>query len=130
MQVKCFKAIISVLSGKLNNDNVQLRDYKVEQGRYEGRIAVLERKLGEQVERVRLTAELAAEKTGTDIDGIPAILTGMVQKSLLYIVTGSSVFEPNSNATVGEVGVINASKLLKMLSNSLFIILRTFKALR
>ena len=46
MQVKCFKAIISVLSDKLNNDNVQLRDYKVEQGRYEGRIAVLERKLG------------------------------------------------------------------------------------
>ena len=110
MQVKCFKAIISVLSGKLNNDNVQLRDYKVEQGRYEGRIAVLERKLGEQVERVRLTAELVAEKTGTDIDEINLIIDDKVKDLMprVLVVDDQPDFRTSVQEALPDFSVVEA----------------------
>ena len=41
---------------------------------------------------------------GIEIAGMPASDIGTVQKSLRYIASGSAVFSPSRNATVGEVG--------------------------
>lgn len=68
MQAKVYRAIIDVLSGKLSNDNVRLRDYQMEKARYEGRIAVLERRLKENQSRASIALDLAAERTGADRD--------------------------------------------------------------
>lgn len=68
MQAKVFRAIIDVLSGKLSNDNVRLRDYQMEKARYEGRIAVLQRRLKENESRAAIALDLAADKTGQDRD--------------------------------------------------------------
>ncbi|HJP33855.1 MAG TPA: response regulator [Candidatus Latescibacteria bacterium] len=66
MQAKVFRAIIDVLSGKLSNDNIRLRDYQMEKARYEGRIAVLQRRLKENQSRAGIALDMAAHKTGTD----------------------------------------------------------------
>lgn len=63
---KVYRAIIDVLSGKLTNDNVRLRDYQQEKGRFEGRIAVLERRLTEQERRSDIALDLAAQASGRD----------------------------------------------------------------
>ena len=63
---KVYRAIIDVLSGKLSNDNVRLRDYQQEKSRFEGRIAVLERRLTEQERRAEIALDLAAEVSGRD----------------------------------------------------------------
>jgi CheY-like chemotaxis protein len=68
MQAKVYRAIIDVLSGKLSNDNVRLRDYHMERARYEGRIAVLQRRLKENESRAAIALDLAADKTGMDRD--------------------------------------------------------------
>jgi CheY-like chemotaxis protein len=68
MQAKVFRAIIDVLSDKLSNDNVRLRDYQMEKSRFEGRIAVLERRLKENEGRAEIALDLAAERTGVDRD--------------------------------------------------------------
>ena len=62
MRGTVYRNIIDVLSARLNNDNVRLRDYQLEKDRYDGRIGVLERRLNEQEHRTRLAIELAAEK--------------------------------------------------------------------
>ena len=51
----------------------------------------------------------AAVPNGTDIAGWPARFDGIVQTSLRYIASGSAVFAPSSNATVGEVGESSTS---------------------
>lgn len=66
MQVKVYRAIIDVLSGKLSNDNVRLRDYQMERRRFEGRIAILERHITEQTERAEIALDIVAEETGGD----------------------------------------------------------------
>jgi CheY-like chemotaxis protein len=68
MQANVYRAIIYVLSGKLSNDNIRLRDYQMEKARYEGRIAVLQRRLKENQSRASIALDLAAERTGTDRD--------------------------------------------------------------
>jgi len=60
MQVKVYRAIIDVLADKLNNDNTRLRDYQMEKRRYEGRLAVSDRKLEEQRRRLGIAIEIAA----------------------------------------------------------------------
>ncbi|MBT3343940.1 MAG: response regulator [Gemmatimonadetes bacterium] len=65
---KVYRAIIDVLSGKLTNDNVRLRDYQQEKSRYEGQIAVLERRLTEQESRAGIALDLAAEASGRERD--------------------------------------------------------------
>jgi CheY-like chemotaxis protein len=66
MEAKVYRAIIDVMSAKLSNDNVRLRDAQVERRRYEGRIAVLERRLKAQEQRTEAALELGAEKSGLD----------------------------------------------------------------
>ena len=46
---------------------------------------------------------------GTEIPGKPAKLTGVVNKSLAYIVNGSSISSPKLNAVVGAVGPTTTS---------------------
>jgi len=67
---------------------------------------------------------------GTDIPHIPAMFVGVVRQSFMYMAKGSSVFAPILKATVGEVGVINASHFAKVSSNSCFINLRTLAAFK
>ncbi len=66
MQAKVFRAIIDVLSEKLSNDNVRLRDHQMEKARYEGRIAVLQRRIKEHESRAGIALDIAAQKTGMD----------------------------------------------------------------
>src|ERR1700730_11275488 len=47
---------------------------------------------------------------GIEIAGTPASGIGTVQKSFRYIVSGSSVLAPSSNAVQGLVGVTTKSK--------------------
>ncbi|MEC8990826.1 MAG: response regulator [Candidatus Latescibacterota bacterium] len=63
---KVYRAIIDVLSGKLSNDNVRLRDYQHEKSRFEGQIADLDRRLSEQERRAEIALDLAAESSGRD----------------------------------------------------------------
>jgi len=77
-----YRNIIDVLSAKLINDNVRLRDYQQEKSRYEGRIAVLEGQLEEQEQRTRMAVKLAAEESGMTRDEIERYLEDPV-KSLV-----------------------------------------------
>ena len=79
MQVKVFRAIIDVLSGKLNNDNVRLRDYQMEKARHEGRIAVLDRKLEQQTRRASLAIAMAAESSSMDAQEIDLHISDQVK---------------------------------------------------
>ena len=65
-----YRNIIDVLSDKLSNDNVRIRDYKVEKDRLEGRLSVLERQLEKERQRARLAVEMAAESSGLSADEI------------------------------------------------------------
>ncbi|MFH1566435.1 MAG: response regulator [Gemmatimonadota bacterium] len=70
MQAKVFRAIIDVLAGKLNNDNIRLREHQMEKGRYEGRMAVLERKLEEQRQRTAIAIEMAAARSDQSVEEV------------------------------------------------------------
>ncbi len=70
MQAKVFRAIIGVLSGKLSNDNVRLRDYQMERARYEGRIAVLQRRLKGNQSRVAIALDIGGGKDGDGSRGV------------------------------------------------------------
>jgi CRP-like cAMP-binding protein len=45
MRGTVYRNIIDVLSDKLNNDNVRLRDYQIERDQYQGQLSVLQRRL-------------------------------------------------------------------------------------
>jgi CheY-like chemotaxis protein len=61
-----YRNIIDVLSGKLTNDNVRLRDYQLECDRFSGRVAILERRIKELEEKVELAVDLAADASALD----------------------------------------------------------------
>ncbi len=65
---------------------------------------------------------------GTVMPGTPAMFAGMVATSLRYMASGSPVLEPNSNATVGDVGEISTSASSNAASKSRWISVRTFWA--
>ena len=79
MQAKVYRAIIDVLSGKLNNDNVRLRDHQMEKNRLHGRIAMLERKLTEQEHRTALAVDMAAENSDRERDELELHITDQVK---------------------------------------------------
>ena len=62
---------------------------------------------------------------GTDTPGMPAMLAGRVSTSDKYIWSGSDVFSPSLNATVGEVAETMASNFSNSLSNSRLMMVRT-----
>ena len=64
---------------------------------------------------------------GTEIPGKPAKLTGVVNKSLAYIVNGSSISSPILNAVVGVVGPTTTSYSSNTLSKSFLINVLTFE---
>lgn len=68
IQAKVYRAIIDVLAGKLNNDNVQLRDHHMERDRSDGRIALLERRLVEQEQRSTIAIDMVAESSCREVD--------------------------------------------------------------
>lgn len=70
MRATVYKNIIDVLSVKLNNDNVRLRDYQMEKSRYEARLTGLERQLLEERLRSDAAVEMAAERGDMSIDEV------------------------------------------------------------
>ena len=60
-RIMVYRNIIDVLSGKLTNDNVRLRDHQLEKERCDGRMAGLERQLREQEQRTRIAVGMAAK---------------------------------------------------------------------
>ena len=79
MQAKVYRAIIDVLSAKLNNDNVRLRDHQMERGRSDGRLAVLQRKLTEQEQRTSIAIDMVAESAGRERDEVALHITDQVK---------------------------------------------------
>ena len=60
--------------------------------------------------------------------GRPAMFGGIASTSARYIESGSAVFAPSSNATVGEVGDTSTSKRSNSSACSRMMIVRTFCA--
>ena len=60
MRATVYRNIIDVMSQKLNNDNVRLRDHQIERDRFQGKISVLQRQLDQQEARTNAAVELAA----------------------------------------------------------------------
>ena len=59
MRVKIFRNIIDILAGKLTSDNMRLRDYQIEKRSSEDSIALLERQLETEEQRLAFAMELA-----------------------------------------------------------------------
>ena len=77
---KVHRAIIDILSSKLSNDNVRLRDYQMERDRYESRISILERRLELQERRTEIAVNLAAEATDRDAEEIDVQISDQVKE--------------------------------------------------
>ena len=76
---------------------------------------------GESVDHLLDSAHLVQiTPQGIDIAGTPAMFIDTVQISAKYISKGLFDLAPISNATIGDVGVINTSYFSKALSNSFF----------
>ncbi|MEE2657921.1 MAG: response regulator [Candidatus Latescibacterota bacterium] len=74
-QAKVYRAIIDVLSGKLSNDNVRMRDYQLEKSRFEGRLTILERKAS----RTAAATEMAAEARGISTEEVESQIDDAVK---------------------------------------------------
>jgi CheY-like chemotaxis protein len=70
MKVKVYRSIIDILSTKLNNDNVRLRDFQIGMARSEGRISILERRMEEHRQRLELAIAMAATSSDRSVDEI------------------------------------------------------------
>ena len=75
MRLTVYRHIIDVLSSKLNNDNIRLRDYQIEKSAHEQRIAALEQQLRQEDERFEIAAALAEETGDLSRDEIELHLT-------------------------------------------------------
>ena len=80
MRGKVHKAIIDILSSKLSNDNVRIRDYQMERHRNEGRISVLQRQLELQQRRTEIAVEMAAKSADRDPDEIDLQISDQVSE--------------------------------------------------
>ena len=58
-----YKNIIDVLSEKLNNDNIRMRDHQLEKSEYESRLLGFERQLLQEHLRLGAAVEMAAEQS-------------------------------------------------------------------
>ena len=79
MRATVYKNILDVLSVKLNNDNVRLRDYQLEKSRYEARLTVLERHLEEQRLRAEAALEIAVERGEMSRDELSMYIDAQVK---------------------------------------------------
>jgi len=70
MRATVYKNIIDVLSDKLNNDNVRLRDYQMEKTKFETRVQAIEKVLKEQKARTQVAMDIAAEQSDQTVDEI------------------------------------------------------------
>src|SRR5579872_3376035 len=76
----------------------------------------------------RPTGRPSLSPHGIESPGSPAMHEGIVSRSLTYIASGSCVFAPSANATVGDVGDASTSKRSKSSACSRMISVRTFCA--
>jgi CheY-like chemotaxis protein len=61
MRSVVYKNIIDVLSRKLTDDNVRMRDHQLERDRFQGRLVVLERQVASLKQKLDLAVEMAAK---------------------------------------------------------------------
>src|SRR6266545_4390559 len=76
----------------------------------------------------RPTGRPSLRPHGMERPGRPATQDGIVSRSLRYIASGSCVFAPSANATVGDVGEARTSKRSSSSACSRMISVRTFCA--
>ena len=62
MRVQIYRHVVDVLAEKLTGDNVRLRDYQIDKGSSEDRLAMLERQLELEQKRMRIATELGVQK--------------------------------------------------------------------
>ena len=70
MRATVYKNIIDVLSVKLNNDNVRLRDHQLEKNDLEKQVSELERQLLLERSRSDVAVEMAAEQGDMSTDEV------------------------------------------------------------
>lgn len=63
---RIYRNFIHILAGKVNNDNLRLRDFQLEKERLEGRLAVLQRQFKAQQQRTQVLLDFIAQKGGMD----------------------------------------------------------------
>ena len=87
MRVKIFRNIIDILAGKLTSDNMRLRDYQIEKRSSEDGIALLERQLDTEEQRLAFAMELALGAGDVSADEIELHLDEKL-KSMVQSVLG------------------------------------------
>ncbi len=83
MRATVYKNIIDVLSFKLNNDNVRLRDYEMQKTKSEIRLQAKEKEFKEQEQRTQVAMKMVAERGDQSLDEIAAhveVLVGQQQE--------------------------------------------------
>ena len=85
MRVKIFRNIVDILSGKLTSDNMRLRDYQIEKRSSEDSIALLERELEAEEQRLAFAMESALSAGDISADEIELHLDEKL-KSLVHSV--------------------------------------------
>ena len=85
MRVKIFRNIVDILSGKLTSDNMRLRDYQIEKRSSEDSIALLERELEAEEQRLAFAMESALSAGDISADEIELYLDEKL-KSLVHSV--------------------------------------------
>ena len=110
MQVKVYRAIIDVLSSKLSGDNVRLRDHQLAVGRSEGRMSILERRLTEQQQRVKLAIAMAAKNSNRSADEIELHIADKVKDLVprILVVDDESAFRALAHDALPAFEVVEA----------------------
>lgn len=85
MRATVYKNIIDVLSDKLNNDNVRLRDYQMEKTKFETRVQAMEKMLKEQKARTQVAMTLAAKHSDQSVDEISLHIEDNVRDEVTQI---------------------------------------------
>ena len=80
MRVKIYRHIVDTLASKLSNDNLRLRDYQIEKDSCEDRIAMLERQLKDQEQRMEIAMQRAAEAGGISPDEIELYMDDKIKE--------------------------------------------------
>lgn len=80
MRATVYKNIIDVLSFKLNNDNVRLRDYQMEQSKSEIRLQAKDKELKRQELRTLAAMRMVADRGDHSVDEIATHVEALVDQ--------------------------------------------------
>jgi CheY-like chemotaxis protein len=101
MRVMIYRQVVDVLAGKLTGDNVRLRDYQIDKGSSEDRLAMLERQLELEQKRMRIAIQLGVDKGDVGSGEIELYLSEKLKDMLQCVLVVDD--EPEFRRLVREV---------------------------